>query len=93
MTEPLPESFGAEGMDLFVGHPDPPEQVPGQHLWVCMLAIKAHPILADNEVHVQMTVTADNLVDVSGPGCFWCDGFFDDVHLMPCPGQPLGGGS
>lgn len=64
---------------------------PGEHLWIVAGCWKVNPATfrADQDIHLDV----ENLLEISGPGCFVCEQNWSWVIASkPCPGEPRGGG-
>mgnify|MGYP001569789450 CR=1 FL=1 len=57
-----------------------PEQVPGQHLWICVAMYRVKPAIS-----VEYHLDTENLLTIEGPGCYWCEEpWTEAVAKTPC---------
>jgi len=64
-----------------VNAPYPP--FTGRHLWTFLGVWKV-----DNPAASHQNFDMENLITVSGPGCFWCEQVWDPTMGSKCPGDP-----
>lgn len=59
----------------------------GNHYWILITTYNVDPSLWSDPTHTPMLDT-ENLVLITGPGCFYCEQHYDQVKHRRCKGQP-----
>lgn len=63
-----------------------PTPVPGEHLWVVLVAYRINPVQAMSGDRTDLD--ANSVVTISDPGCYWCEQVWEpgDEHTR-CTGD------